>query len=117
MNWVPIFEELHNKKGCRNRSPGEDDADKNRTDSKTGAKVEHLFLVLKRIFGFSKVLLSGFGQECQAAVCSLRPGQCVQGVTAVVATDAGVMRLEFESFYQDMIALLQNYLNVAGNVN
>jgi len=60
---APYAQDFTNKKGCRNRSLSEEEADKNRTKSKVRAKVEHPFLVLKRIFGFNKVRYRGLDKN------------------------------------------------------
>jgi len=44
-------------------SLGDVDAGKNRTKSKVRAKVEHPFLVLKRLFGFNKVRYHGLDKN------------------------------------------------------
>ena len=50
-----------------------DDKDKNRTKSKVRAKVEHVFLVLKRQFGFTKVRYRGLAKNANHlfAACAL----------------------------------------------
>jgi len=60
---APNAKDFTNKKGFRNRPLSEKDADKNRTKSKVRAKVEHPFLVLKRIFGFNKVRYRGLDKN------------------------------------------------------
>ena len=60
---APNAKDFTNKKGCRNRPLSEEDADKNRTKSKVRAKVEHPFLILKRIFGFNKVCYRGLDKN------------------------------------------------------
>lgn len=60
---APNAKDFTNKKGCRNRPLSEADADKNRTKSKVRAKVEHPFLILKRIFGFNKVCYRGLDKN------------------------------------------------------
>ena len=60
---APNAKDFTNKKGCRNRPLSEEDADKNRTKSKVRSKVEHPFLVLKRIFGFNKVRYRGLDKN------------------------------------------------------
>jgi IS5 family transposase len=60
---APKAKDFTNKKGCRNRLLSDEDAAKNRTKSKVRAKVEHPFLVLKRIFGFNKVRYRGLDKN------------------------------------------------------
>jgi hypothetical protein len=56
---APNAKDITNKKGSRNRPLSDGDKSKNKTKSKVRAKVEHPFLVLKRVFGFSKVRYRG----------------------------------------------------------
>jgi len=56
---APGATDFTNKKGSRNRPLTDRDKEKNRTKSKVRAKVEHPFLILKRIFGFNKVRYRG----------------------------------------------------------
>ena len=60
---APKAKDFTNKKGCRNRPLNEEDKSTNRTKSRVRAKVEHPFLVLKRIFGFSKVRYRGLDKN------------------------------------------------------
>ena len=60
---APNAQDFTNKKGCRNRPLSDEDAARNRTKSRVRAKVEHPFLVLKRIFGFSKVRYRGLNKN------------------------------------------------------
>jgi transposase, IS5 family len=52
---APKAKDFTHQKGFRNRPLTEEDAAKNKTKSRVRARVEHPFLVLKRIFGFNKV--------------------------------------------------------------
>ena len=56
---APNAKDFTNQKGCRNRPLSDDDKAKNKTKSKVRAKVEHPFLILKRVFGFTKVRYRG----------------------------------------------------------
>jgi len=60
---APKAKDFTHKKGCRNRPLSDEDRARNRTKSKVRAKVEHPFLVLKRIFGFSKVRYRGLDKN------------------------------------------------------
>ena len=60
---APNAQDFTNQKGYRNRPLSEADAARNRTKSKVRAKVEHPFLVLKRIFGFNKVRYRGLDKN------------------------------------------------------
>jgi len=59
----PKAMDFTNKKGCRYRSLTKEDRRVNRTKSRVRAKVEHPFLILKRIFGFSKVRYRGLAKN------------------------------------------------------
>ncbi len=48
-----------NKRGSRNRKLTDEEQSHNRMLSKTRAKVEHVFLIAKRVFGFTKVRYKG----------------------------------------------------------
>ena len=50
-------------KAHRHRPLSEDERARNRTKSKVGAKVEHVFLVIKRIFGWAKVRYRGLAKN------------------------------------------------------
>lgn len=56
---APDAKDFTHKKGCRNRPLSDGDKAKNKTKSKVRAKVEHPFLILKRVFGFTKVRYRG----------------------------------------------------------
>jgi len=60
---APRAKDFINKKGARNRPLSTEDKSKNRTKSRVRAKVEHPFLVLKRIFGFNKVRYRGLDKN------------------------------------------------------
>lgn len=51
------------KKAGRNRPLSEEERESNRTKSRVRAKVEHVILVIKRIFGFSKVRYRGLAKN------------------------------------------------------
>ena len=50
-------------KAYRHRPLSEEERARNRTKSKVRAKVEHAFLVIKRIFGWSKVRYRGLAKN------------------------------------------------------
>lgn len=56
---APDAKDFTNQKGSRNRPLSDDEKARNKTKSKVRAKVEHPFLILKRIFGFTKVRYRG----------------------------------------------------------
>jgi IS5 family transposase len=60
---APNAKDFTNQKGFCNRPLTEEDAARNRMKSKVRAKVEHPFLVLKRIFGFNKVRYRGLDKN------------------------------------------------------
>lgn len=60
---APAATDFTNKKGSRNHPLSDREKAKNRTKSKVRAKVEHPFLVLKRIFGFNKLRYRGLDKN------------------------------------------------------
>lgn len=56
---APKVKDFTQRKSFRNRPLTEREREANRVKSRTRAKVEHPFLILKRIFGFSKVRYRG----------------------------------------------------------
>jgi IS5 family transposase len=60
---APKAKDFTNQKGRRHKPLTERDKAKNRTKSKVRAKVEHAFLVIKRIFGFAKVCYRGLAKN------------------------------------------------------
>ncbi len=56
---APKAKDFTNQKACRHKPLTEREREKNRTKSQVRAKVEHAFLVIKRIFGFAKVSYRG----------------------------------------------------------
>lgn len=60
---APNAKDFTNKKAYRNRPLSERDKTVNRTKSRVRAKVEHAFLVIKRIFGFTKVRYRGLAKN------------------------------------------------------
>jgi IS5 family transposase len=56
---APNAKDFTNRKASRNHPLSDQDKGKNRTKSKVRAKVEHPFLILKRVFGFAKVRYRG----------------------------------------------------------
>lgn len=60
---APNAKDFTNHKGCRNRPLSDEEKAKNKTKSRVRAKVEHPFLVLKRIFGFNKVRYRGLDKN------------------------------------------------------
>lgn len=60
---APNAKDFTHKKGNRSRPLSDEDQAKNRTKSRVRAKVEHPFLILKRVFGFTKVRYRGLGKN------------------------------------------------------
>lgn len=62
-----------NQKGFRGRSLSDENKARNRTKSKVRPKVEHPFLVIKRIFGFTKMCNRGLDKNANRlfVVCGL----------------------------------------------
>ena len=56
---APKARDFTNQKGFRNRGLTEREREKNSRKSSVRAKVEHAFLIIKRIFGFAKVSYRG----------------------------------------------------------
>jgi len=56
---APKARDFTNQKGFRNRGLTEREQEKNSRKSSVRAKVEHAFLIIKRIFGFAKVCYRG----------------------------------------------------------
>jgi len=56
---APKARDFTNQKGFRNRGLTERECEKNSRKSSVRAKVEHAFLIIKRIFGFAKVSYRG----------------------------------------------------------
>ncbi len=61
---APNARDFTNQKGFRNRGLTERDQAKNSRKSSVCAKVEHAFLIIKRIFGFAKVSYRGMMKNC-----------------------------------------------------
>lgn len=57
--YAPLAKDFTQKKACRNKTLTGADRLKNRTKSMVRARVEHPFLVIKRIFGFCKTRYRG----------------------------------------------------------
>lgn len=71
---APKAQDMTNKRGFRNRPLTQRERDKNRTKSRVRAKVEHPFLVLKRIFGFCKVRYRGLDKNATRVFVALGLG-------------------------------------------
>jgi IS5 family transposase len=56
---APRAKDFTNQKASRHKPLSEREREKNRTKSQVRAKVEHPFLVIKRVFGFAKVCYRG----------------------------------------------------------
>ncbi len=67
---APHAQSFIQAKAHRHRPPRENEQAKNRTKSKVRAKVEHVFLVIKRIFGWSKVRYRGWAKNTYWRVIS-----------------------------------------------
>ncbi len=57
--YAPGAKDFSNKKGSRNKSLSDEEKSKNSTKSSVRAKVEHVFHIMKRQFGFTKVRFRG----------------------------------------------------------
>jgi len=63
---APKAKDFTQKKGCRYRKLSDVDRAKNHTKSKVRAKVEHVFGVMKRQFGYQKVRYRGLDKNAHA---------------------------------------------------
>jgi len=63
---APGAKDFTQAKGSRHKPLSDDDKRRNRTKSKVRAKVEHVFGVMKRIFGFTKVRYRGLAKNAHA---------------------------------------------------
>ena len=61
--YAPHARDFTQKKACRHRALSDGERSRNRTKSKVRAKVEHPFLVIKRIFGFARVRYRGLAKN------------------------------------------------------
>lgn len=70
---APYAQDFTHEKGCRNHPLDEAAKARNHTKSKVRAKVEHLFGVIKRVFGFTKVRYRGLAKNAHAlfVLCAL----------------------------------------------
>ena len=60
---APNAKDYTQRKGCRHRALTDVERSRNRTKSRVRAKVEHPFLILKRVFGFSKARYRGLAKN------------------------------------------------------
>lgn len=60
---APEAKDFTNQKGCRHQPLTDRAREKNRTKSRVRAKVEHAFLIIKRLFGFAKVSYRGLAKN------------------------------------------------------
>jgi IS5 family transposase len=60
---APKAKDFTNRKASRHRPLSDADKGKNRTKSRVRARVEHPFLILKRVFGFTKVRYRGLDKN------------------------------------------------------
>jgi IS5 family transposase len=63
---APSAKDFTQAKGSRNKPLSDVDRRRNRTKSKVRAKVEHVFGVMKRVFGFTKVRYRGLAKNAHA---------------------------------------------------
>ena len=71
LNKAPYAQDFTHRKGFGYRQLTEEQRRQNKTKSKVLAKVEHVFLVSKRIFGFDKVRCKGFKKNTGHVVTNL----------------------------------------------
>jgi len=75
--------DLTQTRGTKNRKLTEEEKETNRLLSKTRSRGEHIFLIAKRIFGFSK--------EHKLRLCALCPVEPVHGQKGPACVDRGVV--------------------------
>jgi IS5 family transposase len=70
---APCAQDFTHEKGRRNQPLDDAARARNRTKSKVRAKVEHVFAVIKRVFGFTKVRYRGLAKNAHAlfVLCAL----------------------------------------------
>jgi len=70
---APCAQDFTHEKGRRNQPLDDATKARNRTKSKVRAKVEHVFAVIKRVFGFTKVRYRGLAKNAHAllVLCAL----------------------------------------------
>lgn len=70
---APRAKDFTNQKGCKNKPLSDEERSKNKTKSSVRAKVEHMFHIIKRQFGFVKVRYRGLDKNANHlfAVCAL----------------------------------------------
>ena len=79
---APSALDLAQTRGTKNKKLTEEDTETNRLFSKTRSRGEYIFLIAKRIFGFSKVRYKGLAKNTNFAfvlfalfnVCMVRRG-------------------------------------------
>jgi IS5 family transposase len=70
---APCAQDFTHEKGCRHQPLADAAKTRNRTKSKVRAKVEYVFGVIKRVFGFTKVRYRGLAKNAHAlfVLCAL----------------------------------------------
>jgi IS5 family transposase len=63
---APAAQDFTHEKGRRHQSLDQAGKARNRTKSKVSAKVEHVFAVIKRVFGFTRVRYRGLAKNAHA---------------------------------------------------
>jgi Transposase DDE domain len=88
---APRARDFSNRRYWRNGVVDEAERTKNRTKSKVRAKVEHAFFVIKRVFGFARVLYRGLDKNAHRLFVTCAR-QSVRGVPPSAAGARGVAR-------------------------
>lgn len=91
----PAAKDLRQKRGRDYKYLKPRQCNINRARSRVCARVEHAIGIIKRIFGFTKVL-SRHCEECESAVRRLWARQSVHGATPLDANAGGVVRPKSE---------------------
>jgi len=88
---APRAPDLTQTRGTKNRKLTEEEREENRLLSKTRSRGEHIFLIAKRILGFSKVRYKGVAKNTLLRLRTLCPVEPVHGKKGFAGVDRGVV--------------------------
>ena len=88
---TPRALDLTQTRGTKNRKLTEEEREENRLLSKTRSRGEHIFLIAKRILGFSKVRYKGVAKNTLLRLRTLCPVEPVHGKKGFAGVDRGVV--------------------------
>jgi len=83
--------DLTQTRGTKNKKLTEEEKETNRLLSKTRSRGEHIFLIAKRVFGFSKVRYKGVAKNTLLRLRTLCPVEPVHGKKGFAGVDRGVV--------------------------